>query len=155
MIEIHQEKLSFIPQKGENIQLSVIGNHSKGTQFINGNHLISNKLEKTFDKFSRQIPGWFYGRIDLKYNNFYEVENGSDFKILEINGIISEPTHIYDTKNSTYLSALKSIRTHWKSLYEIAKTNHDEHKIPYKSSKEFISEIYELRAYTKKVKQLS
>lgn len=154
LVEVHQEKLNTIPKKGAEIQLSVIGNHSKGTQFINGNHLICKKLEHTFDALSHQIPGWFYGRIDLKYNDFSEVQNGLDFKILEINGIISEPTHIYDAKNSTYFTALKSIRTHWKSLYHISKTNHDQHQIPYKSSKVFISEMVELRAYTKRLKQL-
>ena len=76
-------------------------------------------------------------------------------KILEINGILSEPTHIYDTQNYNYFDALKSIRTHWKSLFEIATTNHNEHQIPYKSSKQFIKEMFELRAYTKKIKELS
>ncbi len=155
LLEIHKEKLKTIPKNNQIIQLSVIGNHSKGTQFINGNHLISKKLEQTFDALSHQIPGWFYGRVDLKYNDFSEVENGNNFKIIEINGIISEPTHIYDAQNSSYFTALKSIRTHWKLLYQISKTNHEEHQIPYKSSKKFISEMVELRAYTKKVKLVS
>lgn len=153
--EIHQDKLNSIPKKNKEIQLSVIGNHSKGTQFINGNHLISKKLEATFDCLSHDISGWFYGRIDLKYNDFSELENGTSFKILEINGIIAEPTHIYDAKKSNYFKALKSIRTHWKSLYDIAKTNHEEYQVPYKSSKKFISEMFELRAYTKKVAEFS
>ncbi|WP_339885830.1 D-alanine--D-alanine ligase [Polaribacter vadi] len=155
LLELHQNNLKSIPKKLEIIQLSVIGNHSKGTQFLNGNHLISRQLEATFDALSKSIPGWFYGRIDLKYNNFSEVENGTDFKILEINGIIAEPTHIYDSENCTYFDALKAIRSHWKSLYEIATTNHLEHKIPYKSTKKFISEIFELRAYTKKIKRFT
>jgi hypothetical protein len=139
LVELHQNNLKSIPKNLEILQLSVIGNHSKGTQFLNGNHLISAQLEATFDALSKSIPGWFYGRIDLKYNDFSEVENGSDFKILEINGIIAEPTHIYDSENSTYFDALKSIRTHWKSLYEIATTNHLEYKIPYKKPIKFIS----------------
>lgn len=155
LFELHQKNLNSIPKKLEVIQLSVIGNHSKGTQFLNGNHLISTQLEATFDALSRSIPGWFYGRIDLKYNDFSGVENGSNFKILEINGIIAEPTHIYDSENSTYFEALKAIRTHWKSLYEIATTNHIEFKVPYKNTKKFISEMFELRAYTKKIKRFT
>lgn len=153
--EIHQHNLKSIPKKGEIIPLSVIGNHSKGTQFISGNHLISKELVKTLDSLSSKISGWFYGRIDLKYNAFNELENSNDFKVLEINGIISEPTHIYDSENYTYFQALKAIRTNWKSLYEIATTNHKEHQVPYKSSKEFINEMFQLRAYTKKVKRFS
>lgn len=155
LAELHQHSLNDIPNLGDEIQLTVIGNHSKGTQFLNGNHLITKKLEATFDELSKSISGWFYGRIDLKYNTFEELEKGKNFKILEINGIIAEPTHIYDAQNSSYFKALKAIRTHWKSLYEIATTNHLQHKVPYKSSRKFISEMFELRAYTKKVNALS
>lgn len=155
IFKAHQEKLSVILNKDEELQLSVIGNHSKGTQFINGNQLISSKLKNNFDKLNIKIPGWFYGRIDLKYNDFSDVENGINFKILEINGIISEPTHIYDATNSTYFEALKSIRIHWKSLFEIATTNHKEFQIPYKPPKTFIQEIINLKKYSNKIARLS
>ncbi len=153
--EIHQEGLTKIPVKGEEIKLTSIGNHSKGTQFLCGRNLISPKLEQTFDTLSNHIKGWHYGRIDIKYNSFKELEAGVNFKILEINGIISEPTHIYDSDNYSYFQALKAIRTHWKSLYEIATANHKENKVKYKSAKEFIQEMFELRAYTKRIKSLS
>lgn len=153
--EIHQNKLQKIPKEGEEIKLTSIGNHSKGTQFMCGGHLITKKLEHTFDKLSSSIDGWFYGRIDIKYNSFEELENGLNFKILEINGILSEPTHIYDSDNYTYLQALKAIRTHWKSLFHVATINNKQYNVPYKSSKKFIEEMFELRAYTKKIKSLS
>ena len=153
--DLHQEKLLQTPLKGEVVKLSTIGNHSKGTQFMCGAHLKTKKLEETFDSLSDSIPGWFYGRVDIKYNTFEELENGENFKILEINGILAEPTHIYDAENYNYFNALKAIRTHWKSLYQVATTNHKDYQVPYKSSKKFISEMFELRAYTKKIKSLS
>ncbi|MGG6231940.1 D-alanine--D-alanine ligase [Tenacibaculum sp. SDUM215027] len=153
--KIHQDKLTEIPIKNKILKLTAIGNHSKGTQFINGNHLISDKLTTTFDELSKSIPGWYYGRIDLKYNTFEELEKGIDFKILEINGIIAEPTHIYDAENYTYLKALKAIRTHWKSLFTIAITNHRSFNTPYKGSISFLNEIILLKKYTKKIKRLS
>ncbi len=153
--EIHQEKLNTVPEKGEIMKLTAIGNHSKGTQFINGNHLISDTLVKTFDKLSKAIPGWFYGRIDLKYNSFSTLENGIDFKILEINGILAEPTHIYDSENYTYFKALKSIRTHWRSIYEIATTNNKKFKTPYKSPKQFSIEMLKLKNYVSDIKKLN
>lgn len=152
---IHKEKMENIPLKDEQVKLTAIGNHSKGTQFINGNHLISHKLEEVFDNLSNSIPGWYYGRIDLKYNSFKELEDGINFKILEVNGILAEPTHIYDSENYSYFKALKAIRTHWKSLYDIATTNHKDYNIPYKSSRKFIDEMFELRSYTKKIANLS
>lgn len=145
--DIHQKKMDKIPKKGKIIQLTDVGNHSKGTQFINGNHLISKKIEQTFDKLSTAINGWYYGRVDIKYNSFEDLENGTDFKILEINGIISEPTHIYDSEKYTYFKALKTIRIHWKYLFDIAITNNNDYKIPYKSSVKFIRELVQLKKH--------
>ena len=47
--------LSNIPAKGAEIELEPIGNHSRGTTFLNGNHHHSEKLERAFDKISFQI----------------------------------------------------------------------------------------------------
>ncbi len=151
--EIHQEKLDAIPEKNETLNLTAIGNHSKGTQFINGVDLISDTLIKTFDKLSKDIPGWYYGRVDLKYNSFSNLEKGLDFKILEINGILAEPTHIYDSENYTYFKALKSIRTHWRNAYEIAITNNKKFETPYKSPKLFTIEMLELKKYVSDIKK--
>ena len=152
--KIYRKKMNYIPKQNELFRLSYIGNHSKGAQFINGNHLITKKIERAFDELSHQIQGWYYGRVDVKYNSIEDLEKGN-FKILEINGIISEPTHIYDSTSITYLKALKSIRTHWKFMYKIAKINHKEKGVPYKSLKKFIKELLELRVYIKKIKKLS
>jgi len=152
--EIHKKTLDNIPKKNETVKLTAIGNHSKGTQFINGNHLISDTLVKTFDKLNKAIPGWFYGRIDLKYNSFSSLEKGLDFKILEINGILAEPTHIYDSENYTYFKALKSIRTHWRNVYEIATTNNKKFDTPYKSPKVFTSEMLELKKHVSIIKKI-
>ncbi|NVK51649.1 MAG: D-alanine--D-alanine ligase [Flavobacteriaceae bacterium] len=145
--------LQTIPRKGEKIKLSDVGNHSKGTQFINGSHLISKKLETTFNTLNREIEGWFYGRLDVKYNTFEDLENGN-FKILELNGILAEPTHIYDTNNITYFGALKELRKHWKQLYKIARINHDKRKIPYRSTIELLKDVRNLSHYTKNIAKL-
>ncbi|MDG1528921.1 MAG: D-alanine--D-alanine ligase [Polaribacter sp.] len=146
--------LNTIIKKNKKIQLSVIGNHSKGTQFINGNHLISEKLEKTITELNKQIDGWYYGRIDIKYNTFEDLENGN-FKILELNGILAEPTHIYDASKSNYLKALKEMRVHWKQLYRIARINHDENNVPYRSTVGLLKDVKKLKKYTKSIVKLN
>ncbi|CAL2106699.1 RimK-like ATP-grasp domain-containing protein [Tenacibaculum sp. 190524A02b] len=147
--------LNIIPKKNEIINLSVIGNHCKGTQFINGNHLINDSLRFTFDKINKSINGWYYGRLDIKYNTFEELEKGENLKILEINGVIAEPTHIYDSKTYSYIEALKEIRSHWKSLYKIAKVNHEKFKVPYKRTQKVTKEILHLKNYITNIKSLS
>lgn len=145
--------LDTIIKKGEKTQISYIGNHSKGTQFINGNHLISKKLEETINSLNKQIDGWFYGRVDLKYNTFEDLENGR-FKILELNGILAEPTHIYDASKTNYLQALKEMRVHWKQLYKIARINHDQNNVPYRSTIGLLKDVKKLNKYTKNITKL-
>ncbi len=137
--------------------LSVIGNHSKGTQFINGNHLINDELEEFIDTICQQTQGWYYGRLDIKYNSYDKLLKGMDFKILEVNGIISEPTHIYDAsyKSASYFKALKSINSHWNIMGEIAQKLHKEQHIPYPSFMAYIKNMLWLRSHTRKLKKLN
>ena len=153
---IHQDKLEHILNIGEEMTLSVIGNHSKGTQFINGNHLINDELEAFIDKICQQVEGWYYGRLDIKYINYDKLLKGEDFKILEVNGIISEPTHIYDAshKDASYFKALKSINTHWNIMGKIAQKLHKDEDIPYPSVLAYFKNMLWLRSHTQKLKKL-
>ena len=155
LIPILNSKIDTVPKLEENVVLNVIGNHSKGTRFIDGNHLISKQLIQTIDTIKDQILGWNYGRIDLKFKSLKSLEKGEEFKILEINGIISEPTHIYDTSKNSYLDAIKSIADHWKILYRIATKNHFRYQISYSNTWEFIKEMKALILYTRIIKRLN
>ncbi|GAB3655223.1 hypothetical protein GCM10028791_26370 [Echinicola sediminis] len=59
--------LNQVIAKGESIVLEEIGNHNKGTKFLDGSHLNSRDLEKIIHKIASSIPGFYYGRFDLKY----------------------------------------------------------------------------------------
>ncbi|MGY0407813.1 MAG: hypothetical protein ACWIPJ_05590, partial [Polaribacter sp.] len=146
--------LDIIIENKKKVQLSAIGNHSKGTRFLNGNYLISEKLEATITKLNIQIDGWFYGRLDVKYASFEELEKGN-FKILELNGILAEPTHIYDTRSCNYLQALKEMRIHWKQLYKIARINHDQKNIPYRSTIGLLKDVHKMNKYIKNITKLN
>lgn len=153
---IHKEKMNEVIKENKKITLSVIGNHSKGTEFINGNHLITKNLEKTFDDLNKKIEGWFFGRLDIKYNSFKELSKGEKIKILEINGIIAEPTHIYDasTENASYYNAVKEIKNNWKIIAKIAQINKELLKLENPKLLPYIKELIFLRKYSKKLKSL-
>lgn len=152
--KLHASKLSQVIKKGETVKLTVIGNHSKGTGFINGNHLIDNKVTDTIDGLAKEIDQWYYGRIDIKYHSWEALQEGKDFKILELNGIISEPTHIYDTQKGSYLASLNCIFAHWRSLKKIAIENHKLNGIPYPSVRPYLKEMLALRKYSKNLIKL-
>ncbi|MFM1998821.1 MAG: hypothetical protein RL204_768 [Bacteroidota bacterium] len=92
--------LNVILPLNENKCMVPYGNHNRGTQFINGNQFITSALEKYFENLLGSIPGFHYGRLDIRYNTLEELEQGLNFKIIELNGAKSEPTHIYDTSTS-------------------------------------------------------
>lgn len=149
----YKDSWKSIIDKDKRVSLSYLGNHCKGTQFINGNHLIDKQLTETLDEINHQIKGWYYGRLDVKYNSLQELREGKNFIILEINGIISEPTHIYDPYHATYFQALSAIRKHWKYMYEIAKINL-QNKVPSKNLFVFWREIKWLKVYVKNIEKL-
>lgn len=153
--EINKDRLTLVPKKNEEIVLNIIGNHSKGTQFINGNYLINRKLTEFLNELNNSINGWYYGRIDLKYNTFEELIQGKNLKILELNGIISEPTHIYDATNGSYFKALKSIKNHWKIIYQIAIQNKKLKNGNYTNFKYLINLYFRYKKYVLKVKKLA
>ena len=109
-----------IPKEGEEVELEPIGNHSRGTTFLNGNHHIDKKLVEVFDKISLEMENIYYGRFDMKCESVGLLREGKGFKVLEFNGIASEPAHIYDPEYST-LQAYRDIFYHWRIIYDISK----------------------------------
>lgn len=102
--------MSKTPKLGETIIVEPIGNHCRGTEFVNANHLITPELHKVFDKIAKQFDGFFYGRFDLKAESIDKFQKGETIKIFELNGVTSEIGHIYDTKYPLYAAYLDIIR---------------------------------------------
>ncbi|MDX2247224.1 MAG: hypothetical protein SF052_10630 [Bacteroidia bacterium] len=114
--------LEKIPAKGEILELVPIGNHSRGTTFLNGNHLIDEQMVKTFDQINSQLEGVFFGRFDIRCRSIEDLKQGQYFKILEVNGVKSEPTHIYEPGFSIW-EAYRVLFRQWKTIYRISMAN--------------------------------
>ena len=145
--------LNMIPEIGIKVNLGIVGNHAKGTRFINSNSSISDTIITVFDEISNKINGFYYGRFDLKCTSFDALKTGKGLKIIELNGVCSEPTHIYDPERGTYWSALKDIASHWKIIFRIARMNR-KNGVPYESHNRIAKEFLNLFAYQKKIRQL-
>lgn len=149
--ETHWHLFQKIPSAGEHINLGVIGNHSKGTQFLNGNRFIDADLEAIFDQIAQQIPGFSYGRFDIKCASLADLKRGKNFKIIELNGVCSEPTHIYDQSLSNYFSAVGTILRHWTIVRRVAAANRRQ-GAKYMPEPQMIRMLGELREYHRKIK---
>lgn len=117
------------------------GNHCRGSMFVNANHYITPKLIQNIDAVCQQIDGFYYGRIDLKFKSWSDLNEGQQFSIIEINGAMSEPAHIYDPNNN-YIKGLKEIIRHYRHLFEISRQNHAL-GLPFLSYKEAVKEFKE------------
>jgi len=116
------ELMQRIPVAGETCLLEPIGNHCRGTEFVNAAELITPELNDLFDHISQRIDGFFYGRFDIKVESIEHLKRGETVKIMELNGISSEPGHIYDTRMNL-LKAWYDVTRHWKRLAAISQQN--------------------------------
>ena len=132
------KKLLDILRKGEKLNLVPYGNHARGAKFIDVSHWITPKLTDTINEMCLQIPGFYFGRLDVMYATLDELEQGKNFSIVELNGAGSEPTHIYDPKHSL-LFAWKELARHITYMYEISVENHKTGS-PYLSHKQGMEE---------------
>ncbi len=126
-------QLKSILLKGEKKNLVPYGNHARGAKFLDYSHLISPKLTQVIDEMCLQIPEFYFGRMDLMYNSWEELEEGQNFSIVELNGAASEPTHIYDPKHSIFF-AWAELARHITYMYKISVANH-QRGFPYLSHK--------------------
>jgi hypothetical protein len=90
--------------------------------FINSNHLITEKLSASFDRISKQVNGFYFGRYDLRCASEKDLENGK-VKIVELNGCGAEPSHIYHPGASLW-RGIRDLITYWKNMYRISRENH-------------------------------
>jgi membrane protein DedA with SNARE-associated domain len=118
----HDGEKHRVLDAGERFRLAVAGNHCQGTMFRNGEHLITPELERTVDAIAKQFDGFFFGRFDVRYTDLERFKAGQDLAIVELNGVTSESTNIYDpTKSLAW--AYRTLYRQWELLYRIGAAN--------------------------------
>ena len=114
--------LSAVPAKNEEVLLEPIGNHNRGTAFLDANDLINDTLHEVFDQLAKSIDRFYYGRFDIRCNSLGDLYNGK-LKVMEVNGVASEPAHIY-SPDYPIGQGYKDLFFHWRIMYRIATMNH-------------------------------
>ena len=115
----HSEK---ILEKGEELNLSVIGNRAHGSTFSDLSSYIDDRLLEVFDAISH-TANFYYGRYDIICQSVEDLKSGKNFSILEFNGAGAIPNHVF-AGNYTLSQAYKEIIRHWKILYKISRYNY-------------------------------
>jgi membrane protein DedA with SNARE-associated domain len=118
----NREKLHEIPAAGEPIRIIDIGTHSQGAIFMDGSWLKTWQLETAIDEICRSTEGFYFGRFDLRARSFDELSCGASFKIIELNGVTSESTNIYDPRYRL-IDAYRILFEQWRIAFEIGAEN--------------------------------
>ncbi|MFM9951426.1 MAG: D-alanine--D-alanine ligase [Saprospiraceae bacterium] len=114
--------LNTVLPPGEKFILVPFGSHTRGSMFLDATAMLNGKLLQTMDKVCNEVPGFYFGRLDIRFTTYEELSEGKNFSIIEINGAGSEPTHMYDPAHSIFFG-WKEIVRHWKLLYQISLAN--------------------------------
>ncbi len=141
-----KDKMNVLLKKDEEIVIVPYGNHIRGARFLDDSDLIDEELVNTIDRICKQVNGFYFGRLDIRYNTWEELKQGRNFSIIELNGAGSEPTHMYDPKHTIFF-AWKEIIRHWNILYRISKLNYHPNKRPYMSLRSGLTMFKENSAY--------
>lgn len=128
-----KDELNEVLPAGESRELVSIGNHCLGTTFLNANHLITPKLNDSFNAISRSIKGFHFGRFDLRCASLEDLENGN-VKIVELNGCGAEPAHIYHP-GASFWTGMGTLFQHVHNMYRVSVINHSM-GVPYLSFQE-------------------
>jgi hypothetical protein len=144
--------LDEILAAGEQKELVPYGNHVRGAKFLDDSHRADEVFTKSMDAICKQVKGFYYGRLDIRYNTWEELRQGKNISIIEVNGAGSEPTHMYDPKHSLFF-AWKEIIRHWVILWRISRSNH-KNGIPYLTQKQGMQMLKDNKAFEKKLEKL-
>lgn len=121
-LERHAAERTRVLERGERFALAVAGNHCQGTMFLDGGHLITPALERRIDDIARRMAGFYIGRFDVRYSSVEGFRRGEDLAIVELNGVTSESTNIYDPSFSI-LHAWRVLCRQWTLLFQIGAAN--------------------------------
>ncbi|MGB8191605.1 MAG: hypothetical protein WCF67_06785 [Chitinophagaceae bacterium] len=144
--EVLGEGMMEVLAEREERLLVPYGNHARGALFVDYSGWTDEQLVNAIDGVCRQVPGFYFGRLDIRYNTLEEMKQGK-FSIIELNGAGSEPTHMYDPKHSLFY-AWKLIVQHWLILWKISRMNHAK-GVAYMTRSEGVKMFRETRKYDK------
>lgn len=117
-----RDRLWSVPGKDEAVQLIEIGTHCRGCVFLDGDDIKTEAMEAAIDRVARGFDGFYFGRFDIRTPSLADFKQGKNFKVVELNGVTSEATHIYDPRNSL-AAAYRVLFQQWRIAFEIGAQN--------------------------------
>lgn len=119
---ISEYNINMILEKDEKFDLEYIAHRNRNSIFKNQNVLYDDQLLKTFSHIAKNIDGFNFGRFDVMAASANDLINGTNIKILEVNGVNSQPIHIFDPSYNWYRT-YRDLHKHWSLINRISRNN--------------------------------
>lgn len=117
----HAHRLSVVPPAGRVESLGECGSHCRGATFTDGRLLLTTALERSVDAIARSFDGFFFGRFDVRSPSREAFMRG-ELVVIELNGVTSEATHIYDARVGLR-EAYSTLFEQWRLAFAIGAEN--------------------------------
>lgn len=117
----HLARLDTVPAAGEVVPLTELGTHCRGALFLDGTHLVTPALRSRVEQVSRAYAGFHFGRYDVRAPSVELFQQG-EFSVIELNGLASEATSIYDPRHSVW-HGWRMLCRQWRIAFAIAAEN--------------------------------
>ena len=112
----HPEAATQVPAAGERVELTEVGAHSRGTIFLDANDLHTPELEQAMNAICSAYDGFDFGRFDVRVPSAEALRRGEGLRVLEVNGVTSEATHMYDPRYG-FFAAHAILRRQWRMAF--------------------------------------
>lgn len=122
------DEIDRVLAHGQTLRLAMAGNHCQGTLFADGAHLITPALEAAVDEVVQRVDGFYFGRLDARYADVEAFKRGEDLAVLELNGVTSESTNLYDPSWSL-LRAYRTLFRQWALCFAIGEASRKHHQL--------------------------
>ncbi len=114
-------RLDEVPPTGARISLTDLGTHCRGALFLDGGELVTPELVCAVDNMSRAFDGFYFGRYDVRTPSPEAFRRG-EITVIELNGLTSEATSIYDPRHSVW-HGWRVLCRQWRLAFAIGAAN--------------------------------
>ena len=111
-------ELERVPAAGEAIKLVEIGAHCRGSLFLDAGGHATPELIITLTRLLNAVPGYAFGRMDLRVPSVAHFRRGEGLQVLELNGVSAESAHIYHP-GTPLLDGYRAMFHQWSTAFAI------------------------------------
>ncbi len=109
---------ALVPAAGQRVRLATIGSTRVGGLYRDGAAFITPALVQAIDAVARDMPGFHFGRFDVRFDSLHALAAGHGFTIMEINGAGSEAIEAWDPQTGL-IEGLRMIFAKQQLLFSI------------------------------------